>query len=61
MLTFTELRNDVDTLSEEEQDKLSAYSIMLRKSGEPGYDEQLTDRVGEDSNDSWIACEQVKD
>lgn len=61
MLTFTELRNDVDALSEVEQDKLAAYLTMLRKSREPGYDEQLSDRVAEDSDDSWIACDQLKD
>lgn len=61
MPTFTELRNDVDTLSEQEQDKLAAYLTMLRKSREPGYNEQLADRVGEDSDSSWIAYDQLKD
>lgn len=61
MATFVEIQKDVDALPEKEQDKLAAYLTMLRKSREPGYDEQLADRLAEDSGGSWVAYNQTKD
>ena len=55
MNTFVELQKEVDSLPEQEQNKLAAYLTMLRKSREAGYDESLATRVAEDAPESWIA------
>lgn len=58
MLTFGQLKKDIDSLTEQEQDKLSAYLTMLRKAREPGYDEELNDRLAEDYSGSWTTYSQ---
>jgi hypothetical protein len=55
MNKFVELQREVDSLPEQEQNKLAAYLTMLRKSREAGYDESLAARVAEDAPESWVA------
>lgn len=58
MATFGQLQKEIDTLTEQEQDKLAAYLTMLRKAREPGYDEALSDRLAEDAPESWTTYSQ---
>lgn len=60
LMTFIELKKEVDTLDASDQDKLSAYLTMLRKSRDDTYGKMLSERISDSSPGSWVSLDDFK-
>ncbi len=59
-MTFIDLQKHVSELSVDEQDKLSAYLTMLRKSRDPEWVDEMASRLGDRSSNSWTSPEGIE-
>ena len=57
---FAAVREEVESLSAEEQDRLAAHLAFLRVQRDPGYAREMGRRIEDRSPESWQSLDELK-